>query len=324
MEDVNKNDNDCRNKWFMFKRRSAKGDSSKNSLLLKLTVESNRCRTVPLWEKIQQLTSARVNAYENELVATLSYSVIDDENRFKIRSTSTNRSEHAGQIINGRQNQKLRTAHLFQIINFDTVLCSSAPNGLENLRSNAPGLNSAEDIGQRALRDHNRNLDSVMKKMRKELSRCRWYWGNLNRASAQNKLTRKENGSFLVRDSQTEQYQFTVSFRSSGITLHCRIDYTNNYWSLSGLTSSAKCGSLIELIENAMKKSEFGIIGFVKQNSSLTPPFPVRLTKPIYRFYEVSSLQHLCRFTIRQYIKSKDIEHLPLPGRLKIYLNEIS
>lgn len=71
-----------------------------------------------------------------------------------------------------------------------------------------------------------------------------------------------------------------------------------------------------------MKKSEFGIIGYVKQNSSLTPPFPVRLTKPINRLYVVPSLQHLCRFTIRQNIDFKDIDVLPLPGKLKTYIIE--
>ncbi|XP_052862244.1 cytokine-inducible SH2-containing protein [Anopheles cruzii] len=165
-------------------------------------------------------------------------------------------------------------------------------------------------------------LDDTMSRMRVDLLQYGWYWGKLTRSSAQKRLARQCNGTFLVRDSQTEKYQFTVSFRSSGITLHCRIDYKNNYWSFSGLTTPTTYETMIELIEDTMKKSEFGMIGYVKQNSPLMPPFPVRLTKPINRFYEVSTLQHLCRFIIRQKIDSNDIAKLPLPEKLKQYVEE--
>lgn len=60
--------------------------------------------------------------------------------------------------------------------------------------------------------------------IKKELSQYGWYWGNLNRTAAQRKLKNKQNGSFLVRNSQTEKNQFTLSFRSAGVTLHCRIN----------------------------------------------------------------------------------------------------
>lgn len=92
--------------------------------------------------------------------------------------------------------------------------------------------------------------------------------------------------------------------------------------SFSGLTTPSTYATMIELVEDTMKKSEFGVIGYVKQNSPLMPPFPVRLTKPINRFYEVSTLQHLCRFIIRQKIDPKDIAMLPLPVKLKQYVEE--
>lgn len=60
--------------------------------------------------------------------------------------------------------------------------------------------------------------------IKKDLSQYGWYWGNLNRTGAQRRLKGKENGSFLVRNSQTEKNQFTLSFRSAGVTLHCRIN----------------------------------------------------------------------------------------------------
>uniref|UniRef100_A0A182YBW5 Suppressor of cytokine signaling n=1 Tax=Anopheles stephensi TaxID=30069 RepID=A0A182YBW5_ANOST len=163
-------------------------------------------------------------------------------------------------------------------------------------------------------------MDNMMAHMRFDLLQYGWYWGKLTRLAAQKRLAQQVNGTFLVRDSQTEKHQFTVSFRSSGITLHCRIDFENNYWSFSGLTTPTTYQTMVELIQDTMKKSEYGVIGYVKQDTTLMPPFPVRLIRPINRFYEVSSLQHLCRFIIRQKIDAKSIAQLPLPEKLKEYV----
>uniref|UniRef100_A0A182LWI8 Suppressor of cytokine signaling 6 n=1 Tax=Anopheles culicifacies TaxID=139723 RepID=A0A182LWI8_9DIPT len=165
-------------------------------------------------------------------------------------------------------------------------------------------------------------MDDMMAHMRIDLLQYGWYWGKLTRLAAQKRLAQKENGTFLVRDSQTEKHQFTVSFRSSGITLHCRIDFENNYWSFSGLTTPTTYKTMVDLIQDTMKKSEYGVIGYVKQDTTLMPPFPVRLTRPVNRFYEVSSLQHLCRFIIRQKIDANSIDQLPLPEKLKKYVEE--
>jgi suppressor of cytokine signaling 6/7 len=136
---------------------------------------------------------------------------------------------------------------------------------------------------------------------------------------AQLKLKTQPNGSFLVRDSQTKKYQFTLSFRSAGKTLHCRIDYIDGYWTY---IERFQFDSVHELIEETMRRSQDSVFGFVKQNSRLQPPFPVRLTKPINRFYEVSTLQHLCRFIIRQKIDIPYVNSLPLPDKLKDYVKE--
>jgi suppressor of cytokine signaling 7 len=108
------------------------------------------------------------------------------------------------------------------------------------------------------------------------------------------------------------------------MTLHCRIDYKDKYWSFSGLSTTTHYSSLPELIEDTVKQSEEGIIGVVKQNSnnSLQPPFTVRLQKPLNRFYEVTSLQNLCRFAILQNLYPEHIAQLPLPKNLIDFLGE--
>ena len=50
--------------------------------------------------------------------------------------------------------------------------------------------------------------------------------------------------------------------------------------------------------------------------------YPVRLTNPVSRFMQVRSLQYLCRFVIRQYTRIDLIQKLPLPNKMKDYLQE--
>lgn len=57
-----------------------------------------------------------------------------------------------------------------------------------------------------------KTMDDALRLARSALWHCEWYWGKLDRTGAQKKLAAKPNGSFLVRDSQTE-HTFTLSFR---------------------------------------------------------------------------------------------------------------
>lgn len=74
---------------------------------------------------------------------------------------------------------------------------------------------------------------------------------------------------------------------------------------------SAKYISIVDLIEDAMIQSKDHIFCYVKQNSHLHPPYPVRLTNPISKFDEVPSLQHICRYVIRSSDKVQNIDCLP-------------
>ncbi|XP_044155442.1 suppressor of cytokine signaling 7 [Bufo gargarizans] len=52
------------------------------------------------------------------------------------------------------------------------------------------------------------------------------------------------------------------------------------------------------------------------------PPTPVQLLYPVSRFSNVKSLQHLCRFRIRQLVRIDHIPELPLPKPLISYLRK--
>ncbi|XP_055537644.1 suppressor of cytokine signaling 6-like [Wyeomyia smithii] len=315
-------DNMYRFKWFMSlsRKRSSRLDGYKeNNATDKLANSNNTGVFFTLRKRFQtKLTSIKVKAYEPERVSIPNECCnLAESDRFATNpsgSFSTN-NDFARIVIERHSQNPIRFSSPNTHLpggEFSTE-SSTIPNSVASMRP-VTVSRSADETAP--------TLDTMMEQMRNDLLKYGWYWGKLTRAAAQKRLARQDNGTFLVRDSQTEKYQFTVSFRSSGITLHCRIDYKNKYWSFSGLTTPTQCETMIDLIEDTMKKSEFGIIGFVKQSSPLTPPFPVRLTKPINRFYEVSSLQHLCRFIIRQRIDSKHIIYLPLPSKLKEYIDE--
>lgn len=50
-----------------------------------------------------------------------------------------------------------------------------------------------------------------------------WYWGPLTRAEATQRLRHKEDGCFLVRDSEGDMNKFTLSFKGAGQIFHNRI-----------------------------------------------------------------------------------------------------
>ncbi|XP_058463605.1 suppressor of cytokine signaling 6-like [Malaya genurostris] len=330
MEEQKRSENVYRFKWFMSlsrKRSPRLNNPKENGSSDKMENNTNGVFFTLRKRFQKKLTSIKVKAYEPELGSnTISNNSILDSDRFVTGSSSSVGNNDFARIVIERHSQNpIRfsspNAHV------PVIPCGDSSNSLPMLPNSSnsfPMLQTATSAVTRSdtICNNVTSLDTTMEQMKIELLKYGWYWGKLTRAAAQKRLARQDNGTFLVRDSQTEKYQFTVSFRSSGITLHCRIDYKDNYWSFSGLTTPTQCETMIDLIEDTMKKSEFGMIGFVKQTSPLTPPFPVRLTKPINRFYEVSSLQHLCRFIIRQRIDTKNIHCLPLPSKLKDYIEE--
>uniref|UniRef100_A0A182NV28 Suppressor of cytokine signaling 6 n=1 Tax=Anopheles dirus TaxID=7168 RepID=A0A182NV28_9DIPT len=280
----------------------------------------------------KKFTSVKVKAFEaNVVVGSMGTTASSNGTSANISSTESSHCngtlrDHGGSYVNSNDFARIVIErHTQNPIRF------SSPN------ANLPVIMSSRDVEPNTAEDGNTppvaasptvanedtpDMDDMMADMRFDLLQYGWYWGKLTRLAAQKRLAQQVNGTFLVRDSQTEKHQFTVSFRSSGITLHCRIDFENNYWSFSGLTTPTTYKTMVDLIQDTMKKSQYGVIGYVKQDTTLMPPFPVRLTRPINRFYEVSSLQHLCRFIIRQKIDAKSIKKLPLPDKLKEYVEE--
>ncbi len=70
------------------------------------------------------------------------------------------------------------------------------------------------------------------------------------------------------------------------------------------------CYIMLRCLDNARWK--VSVMERVVSVSGL-PPTPVQLLYPVSRFSNVKSLQHLCRFCIRQLVRIDHIQELPLP-----------
>ncbi|XP_063041867.1 uncharacterized protein LOC134436525 isoform X2 [Engraulis encrasicolus] len=158
----------------------------------------------------------------------------------------------------------------------------------------------------------------------RELEKCGWYWGPMNWEDAEMKLKGKPDGSFLVRDSSDPRYILSLSFRSQGVTHHTRMEHYRGTFSLwCHPKFEDRCHSVVEFIERAIMHSKNGkFLYFLRSRVPGLPPTPVQLLYPVSRFSSVKSLQHLCRFCIRQLVRIDHIQELPLPTPLIEYLRK--
>ncbi|KAM4584308.1 suppressor of cytokine signaling 7 isoform 1-T1 [Odontesthes bonariensis] len=158
----------------------------------------------------------------------------------------------------------------------------------------------------------------------RELEKCGWYWGPMNWEDAEMKLKGKPDGSFLVRDSSDPRYILSLSFRSQGVTHHTRMEHYRGTFSLwCHPKFEDRCHSVVEFIERAIMHSKNGkFLYFLRSRVPGLPPTPVQLLYPVSRFNNVKSLQHLCRFCIRQIVRIDHIQELPLPRSLISYLSK--
>ncbi|XP_077503372.1 uncharacterized protein LOC144113876 [Amblyomma americanum] len=175
----------------------------------------------------------------------------------------------------------------------------------------APGMDGREDP----------RISSLSEELFK-LSKHGWYWGPITRSEAEEKLADQPDGAFLVRDSSDDRYLLSLTFKSYGKTLHTRIEHCNGLFSFYAQSGPEGRACIVDLIQESMNYSQSGVFCYSRGRSPGVPSFPVRLIKPVSRLTHVRSLQYLCRFVIRQYTRFDHIQRLPLPSRIKGYLEE--
>ncbi|RWS31422.1 uncharacterized protein B4U80_08971 [Leptotrombidium deliense] len=151
---------------------------------------------------------------------------------------------------------------------------------------------------------------------------CGWYWGPVSGEMGEKLLSLEPDGSFIVRDSSDEHYIFSLTFKLNGLVRHVRIEHDQGNFSFGSL-QKFQSNTIVDFIENAVEHSRSGRYLFFlhRHLDPLTGPMRVQLLNPVSRFKRVMSLQHMCRFVILKYVRRDLIKQLPLPNRLKEYIN---
>lgn len=140
-----------------------------------------------------------------------------------------------------------------------------------------------------------------------DITNCPYYWGDMDRYEAEKELQSKSEGTFLLRDSAQEDFLFSVSFRRYSRTLHARIQQFNHHFSFDSLDSDVyRSQTVCGLVEHY-------------KDPDCCMYFEPMLTVPLFRKNSFS-LCHLARAAIVNRIEYNDIQHLPLPAKLREYL----
>jgi len=147
-----------------------------------------------------------------------------------------------------------------------------------------------------------------------------WYWGPLSGEAAERILAPEPDGSFVVRDSSDHHYIFSLTFKLNGFVRHVRIEHDQGNFSFGSFTKF-KSNTIVDFIENAVEHSRSGRYLFFLHRRPVLGPMRVQLLHPVSRFKRVQSLQHLCRYIIVKHVRKDLLDLLPVPGRIKTYLN---
>lgn len=163
------------------------------------------------------------------------------------------------------------------------------------------------------------NIDTAMKRL-KDMG---WYWGSISPEYATKLLDNEQDGSFLVRDSSSEYYIFSMTIKWAGQIHHARIEHSKGQFSFGrGSNPKLVSSTIVDFIEKAIQYSHKGDYSFfLHRDPSMEGP--VRFTMiPLSRLRGTNSLKHMCRFAILPYVRRDKISELSIPGCLVDYLNE--
>ncbi|XP_054979094.1 suppressor of cytokine signaling 2-like [Sorex araneus] len=153
----------------------------------------------------------------------------------------------------------------------------------------------------------------------RELRQTGWYWGRLTVLEANEKLKEAREGTFLIRDSSHSGYLLTISVKTSAGPTNLRIEYHNGTFRLDSFvciqSRLKQFDGVVHLVDYYVQMSKEKRTG---PEALGTGSVHLYLTQPLYA--STVPLQHLCRLAINKC--TSNIRELPLPTRLKNYLEE--
>lgn len=196
-----------------------------------------------------------------------------------------------------------------------------AANGFDNNNPRlCPSASSEPSNGQhRAEPAREIAVDTPMRRLKK----MGWYWGSISPDYATRLLENEQDGSFLVRDSSSECYIFSMTFKLDGQVHHARIEHSKGHFSF-GRSPKFFCTTIVDFIEQAIEFSHNGdLLFFLHRDPSMEGPVRFRMI-PLSRLKVsmMTSLKHMCRFAILPYVRRDRIYELSIPDCLREYLYE--
>lgn len=154
--------------------------------------------------------------------------------------------------------------------------------------------------------------------------KCQWYWGGINCTKAIKLLRKCDVGTFLVRDSHSDNSLFTISYKAPKKIYHTRISRHRGRYCLGGPNALIHSASIIDIIEQTIQSSsdKHHRYSILMQPTEVDPTTQfVELRYPLGRNQFLGSLKYWCRIAIRRQILDVGlIERLQLPHHLKTYL----
>ncbi|EDO44866.1 predicted protein [Nematostella vectensis] len=151
-----------------------------------------------------------------------------------------------------------------------------------------------------------------------------FYWRGITKEQADIILRSCDMGAFIIRDSSSPNFLFTLSVRTVFGVTNIRIAMDRGRFSLESIDNensegpSFKC--VVHLIYYYVKNSRHSE-RHLEDNYLRREPtkYKLYLGRPIYG--AVSSLQHLCRRSINKQMRPNGVYALPIPAKLKIYIS---
>uniref|UniRef100_A0A915EEL1 SH2 domain-containing protein n=1 Tax=Ditylenchus dipsaci TaxID=166011 RepID=A0A915EEL1_9BILA len=160
------------------------------------------------------------------------------------------------------------------------------------------------------LEKHGPRFGQSMNELREE----KWYWGAISANQAIRLLRGREPGTFLVRDSHSESFIFTISYVAhNNKVYHSRLARFNGRFCLGGPNALIRSSSLIQFVKQTvgLSNDERHQLRILMHPSSLEPAaIDIQMKYPLGRTHFMVSLKYICRLTIRHHIQDTRIVNI--------------
>uniref|UniRef100_A0A1I8EUD0 Mediator of RNA polymerase II transcription subunit 23 n=1 Tax=Wuchereria bancrofti TaxID=6293 RepID=A0A1I8EUD0_WUCBA len=189
----------------------------------------------------------------------------------------------------------------------------------------APGPSNSDAVRRDVWMEHGAASHTVQFSQTMKLIRgvSSWYWGNMSWKDAEKVLMSQLPGTYLVRDSASDRYIFTISYRTKHSVHHTRLAQHGGNFCLGGPNSLVKANSLVSFIENSLQSCcKRRICMLMHPKSDSTGIETLELNHLLRRHELLPSLKYLCRVVIRNCVEKELLASLPLPSNMICYLED--